>query len=75
MLLRGKMLQQGFARQFAAVDAIGDAHASVSVARQGQTGMKFHAAFDLCHSIQMPQVILRHGTVPTGDSREIRLAR
>ncbi len=52
--LRIPPVQQSLGRRFAAMDAVGDAHAVIGVARQFQAGVLGNATFNLANPLQVP---------------------
>ena len=46
--------QQSLGRRFAAMDAVGDAHAAIRVAGQFQAGVLGDATFNLANPLQVP---------------------
>ena len=63
-----------FRRQFAAVDAVGNADAVIGVAGQLQIGQRRHAGLDPRDQLLVADVILRHRAGPMGDVAVARLA-
>ena len=70
---RSRAGKYAFRRLFAAVDAVGEADAVISVARQGQPRKRASSLFDGRDQVEVPDVILRHRPHPARDDREIGL--
>ena len=65
--LAGEMFDDALCCQGSIADTVGDADAPIGSAGEDQPAIAAQCTFDLFHSLQMPQQILRHGLHPAID--------
>jgi len=67
------MVKDAFYGNFAGMDTVRDADATVAVTRQRQAGVFFESSIDFCQLLRVTKIILRHSFFPNKSSSDERL--